>query len=97
MKKSEIKTVTKTVIIIAALVLLIVFAFPNGCTKPDDTIRVLTQQGYTNIEITGWRPFMASEKDTFSTGFRATGPNGVENVTGAVTAGWFKGYTIRLD
>ena len=67
-----------------------------GCTREDDTKRVLAQAGYTNIEITGYRPFMAGKDDTFSTGFKAKAPNG-QTVTGAVTGGFLKGNTIRLD
>lgn len=67
-----------------------------SCTKPEQSTRVLEDSGYTNIVITGWRPFMASDSDSFSTGFQATAPNG-RTVSGAVTSGWFKGHTIRLD
>lgn len=81
-----------TVLVIIGLVCLL----PKGCTKPDNAIRVLTSQGYTQIEITGWRPFMASEDDIFSTGFHAKSPSGAD-VTGAVTSGTLKGSTIRLD
>jgi len=69
---------------------------PNGCSQPEQATRVLQQQGYTEIEITGWRPMMAGKDDTYSTGFRAKSPSGAI-VTGAVTSGVFKGSTIRLD
>jgi hypothetical protein len=65
-------------------------------TNADRATKILQQQGYTDIEITGWRPFMAAEEDWQSTGFRARGPAG-EEVTGAVTGGVFKGHVIRLD
>lgn len=65
----------------------------SGC-KSDDAVRVLRQSGYTEVEITGWRPFMSD--DVYSTGFKAKSPSG-ETVTGAVTRGWFKGSTVRLD
>lgn len=68
----------------------------TACTDATTARRVLAQQGYTNIEITGYRAFMKSEDDTYSTGFRATSPAG-QVVTGAVTSGWGKGATIRLD
>lgn len=82
--------------IIMAIVLILCFLFQNGCTQPDDTIHLLEQQGYTDVQITGWRPFMAGEDDTFSTGFRARARNG-DIVTGAVTSGLMKGKTIRFD
>lgn len=75
--------------------LLSVFILAS-CTDQDGAERTLRQAGYKDIEITGYRPFMKSEDDTYSTGFRATSPAGYQ-VTGAVTGGPFKGNTIRLD
>lgn len=73
------------------------FALPWGCTSPKSTVRTLEAAGYKNVEITGWRPFARSKDDWFSTGFRATAPNGTV-ITGAVTGGlFFKGNTIRTD
>jgi len=70
---------------------------PAACTHPKRTTKTLEAAGYRSVEITGWRPFMKSDSDWFSTGFRAIGPNGQE-VTGAVTGGLvFKGNTIRTD
>jgi hypothetical protein len=68
----------------------------GGCTDPEGAKRVLRQQGYSNVEITGWRPFSSGKDDSFSTGFSATAPNG-ERVTGTVSSDWFKGSTVRLD
>lgn len=67
-----------------------------GCSDSKTAQRVLTQQGYTEIEITGWSPFSCSEDDTFSTGFIATSPGGIR-VTGTVCSAWLKGATIRFD
>ena len=79
-----------------AAIIALCLTMPSACTRPDDATRILRQSGYKDIEITGWRPFAKSEKDVFSTGFRATSQNG-ETVTGAVTSGFLKGGTIRLD
>ena len=68
----------------------------TGCTRPQQATRTLENHGYTEIQITGWRPFMAGEDDTFSTGFRAKSPGG-RYVTGTVTSGLLKGSTVRLD
>ena len=68
----------------------------GGCSNPEKAVRILKQQGFTNVEITGWRPFMGDKGDYFSTGFKAKAVNG-DTVTGAVTEGLFKGSTIRLD
>lgn len=76
---------------------LILWVLPNACTHPKRTISTLEGAGYTEVEFTGWRPFMRSDEDWFSTGFKAKGPNG-STVTGAVTGGLiFKGNTIRTD
>lgn len=79
--------------------ILVVFLLLGACglfQQQDRAKRVLEDQGYTDVEITGWRPFMADRNDTFSTGFKAISPSGAK-VTGAVTGGFLKGSTIRLD
>lgn len=80
----------KTILLILALTLL------TGCTSERDARRALEAHGYSNIEITGWKPFSCSEDDFYSTGFRATNPNGRE-VTGVVCSGlFFKNATVRF-
>lgn len=89
----------KTLALIFLLFILVIglsAIFPNGCTQPDETRRVLAAHGYRDIEITGYRAFMGGQDDVYSTGFKAVSPAGVP-VTGAVTSGAFKGHTIRLD
>ena len=91
------KTITPIGIFVAILISMLVFGLAGGCKDAAGTKRVLAQNGYTNIVITGWRPFMKSDTDWYSTGFEATSPNG-SKVTGAVTSGLFwKGSTIRFD
>lgn len=81
----------------AILGFLLIAVGPKCCTRPDDTKRLLQQQGFSDVEITGWRPFMAGKDESVSTGFEATAPNG-ERVSGAVTGGFFfKGATVRFD
>lgn len=87
----------RSVTFFGAVAVCVLLNTPNlGCTRSADAKRILEQSGYTNVEITGYRPFMAGNGDTFSTGFKAKAPNG-QIVTGAVTGGWIKGSTIRLD
>lgn len=82
--------------VIAALAALIILG-PRACTDSESALRVLRAQGYTKVEITGWRPFAKGKDDFYSTGFRAVAPSG-EVVTGTVTSGfWFKSSTVRLD
>lgn len=66
-----------------------------SCTDSSDARRVLENDGYTDIEMTGYRPFMCSDDDTYKTGFKAKKNGHV--VTGAVCGGLLKGNTIRLD
>lgn len=66
-----------------------------GCTNIDQTERVLVSQGYTDIQITGYRVFGCSEDDDFSTGFTAKMNN--KTVSGVVCSGILKGATTRLD
>lgn len=66
-----------------------------GVDGPTAT-RVLTESGYKNVKITGYRWF-AGNGDWYHTGFSAESPTGT-SVTGTVTGGLiFKGNTIRLD
>lgn len=67
-----------------------------GCTDSSGTIRALDNAGMKDIEITGYRVFGCDKGDGFSTGFRATNPNG-KVVTGVVCSGWLKNSTIRYD
>lgn len=74
--------------------LLILSLFLISCTCEDGTITTLQNSGYTNIEITGWKPLSCSDGDTFSTGFTATNPIG-KRVSGVVCCGWLKNCTVR--
>jgi hypothetical protein len=77
---------------------LVLAVFLTGCgilTEPQAATKVLEDQGYTHIQITGYRWFTCGD-DTFSTGFMAINSAGHE-VTGVVCAGWMKGNTIRFD
>lgn len=80
----------KLILILAVAVTL------TACTRPDAARRVLEQNNYSQIEITGYRFFMSSREEMYSTGFRAISPSG-EPISGAVTSGFFGGQTIRLD
>ena len=85
-----------TAVLILIAVCLAIWVLPQALQDADGAERILSEQGYTEIKITGYRPLMAGEDDTFSTGFEAKSPSG-HIVTGAVTGGVFKGRTIRLD
>lgn len=69
----------------------------TGCTDEPNAARILEANGFTDIQFTGYAWMSCSEKDTYQTGFTATGPTG-KRVEGAVCAGmFFKNSTIRFD
>lgn len=79
---------------LAALAMAIVLMV--GCTDNHGAVRILEAQGYTKIEMTGYKPFACSKDDTLQTGFKAE-ING-RTVSGTVCSGlFFKGNTIRFD
>lgn len=80
----------KYFIILSALIVLC------SCTNKPDAIRILQENGYKNIHVTGWASMSCSKDDTFETAFSATSPSG-SRVEGAVCEGLvFKNITIRF-
>lgn len=67
-----------------------------GCSDAENAKRVLEQQGYTNVQITGARAWGCSDDDIYRTGFRATSPAGIV-LTGVVCRNAMKASTIRFD
>ena len=72
----------------------------GGCTDGPNAARILWAEGFTDVEITGYRFTTCDKNDTFATGFRARKHGRV--VTGAVCSGWIvggfgKGHTVRYD
>lgn len=77
------------------ITILLAFALA-GCTQADRATELLHQQGYTDVQITGYNGFACGRDDTYATGFTATNPAG-NRVSGTVCAGlFFKGATIRF-
>jgi len=82
---------------------LIMFMLIAGCTVSQSTAeQVLGDEGYTDIELTGWVPFACGGDDDFVSGFRARrtviGPDGVPHtrfVEGVLCCGWLKDCTVR--
>ena len=67
----------------------------SGCTDKVEAKRVLKQQGYTNIDFTGYSWMGCSKDDAYHTGFIAV-LNG-RRIEGTVCSGLlFKGSTIRF-
>jgi hypothetical protein len=88
---NKLKTTALTAITLIALLAV------SGCTKPDDTLKLLESQGMKDVSITGYEVFGCSEDDFYHTGFEATTQNGAR-VSGVVCVGvFFKGATIRYN
>lgn len=69
----------------------------GACTNAPDATRVLEENGYTNVQITGYNWLSCSKDDEVHTGFIAKSPNG-RTITGTVCAGLlFKNSTIRFE
>lgn len=67
-----------------------------GCSDPKTARRVLEQDGYTEVKITGWQFFGCDKHDDFTTGFMAKNANGAL-VNGVVCSDLIgKGATIRF-
>lgn len=68
-----------------------------GCTDSTNAERVLKENGYSDITITGYKIFGCGKDDIQHTGFKAKGPTGIKT-SGVVCSGLiFKGSTVRLD
>lgn len=68
-----------------------------ACTNPETATRVLTSQGFTNVQITGYSFFACSKDDFYHTGFTARSMTGTQ-VAGTVCEGlWFKNSTVRFE
>ena len=81
---------------VSLLVMLVVlFALVSACRDGKGTIKVLTQEGYTQIEVGGYDFFGCGKDDTFATKFTATNAHG-KRVRGVVCSGFMKGRTIRF-
>lgn len=79
-----------TIPLIAGLMIL------SACSDADNAKRVLSDQGFTEIQTTGYAFFGCSKGDNFHTGFIAKSPVG-NTVSGVFCSGWFKGGTIRFN
>ncbi|MFL5731072.1 MAG: hypothetical protein ACJ75J_16410 [Cytophagaceae bacterium] len=68
----------------------------SSCADDKNARRILENNGYKDIRITGYKAYCCSDDDQYSTGFTATNQNGV-TVSGCVCTGFSKGGTIRFE
>lgn len=79
------------------LVLLVTCFLVIGCTNNPDATRILQENGYKDIQMTGYNFFSCGRDDFYHTGFIAKSPSG-NNVKGTVCSGaFFKNSTIRFE
>lgn len=84
------------VTLLGLCIIYFVYILPMSCTQPDKATRVLNLDGFTDVQITGYKYFSCGKGDSYHTGFIAK-KNGMW-VEGTVCAGWlFKGNTIRFE
>ena len=71
-----------------------------GCfSDPQEATRVLTEAGYTQVQITGYQFSGCGKSDNIHTGFKAKGPTH-RDVRGVVCSEWGpfgKSSTIRIN
>lgn len=77
-------------LVIFAILGIIIVGWFTGWTDPKTTNRILSEQGYTDIQIEG-RAWFACGSSYYSTKFNAISPTG-QVINGAVCSGLFTNY-----
>jgi hypothetical protein len=76
-----------SVVVLFALIIVSLYVTATATlARPDKTIDWLEEQGYTNVQVTGWDYAAAERLLDSSTGFTATTPAG-QPCVGAVVIG----------
>ena len=85
----------KKIIMTVSLICIILIGF--GCTNQNNAKRILEQNGYEDINFTGYSFFACADKDFYHTGFKAKNISSGKIVEGTVCEGLlFKNSTIRF-
>jgi hypothetical protein len=93
---NENTEISKVALIICGVVLVLMLLLsPTCCENNSNTLRVLQEQGYTNIQVKGFR-FWSGDDDIYNSEFEAISPVTHKKVTGIVTSNG-RENTIRLD
>jgi len=78
-------------------ILLCICLFIVSCTNSENVSKFLDNEGYTEIQMTGYNWLSCSKDDWYHTGFKARNIKG-NLVEGTVCEGLlFKGKTIRFE
>lgn len=94
----ELMIAVVTVVVIASIAIVGIRGCMTGgdiYTDPDRSRNTLEAQGFTDIQIGGYKWGACGEDDYYSTEFTATNPTG-RRVSGVVCCGHYKGCTIRF-
>lgn len=83
------------VALVLSFFILVLAAYPF--TDEKTAIRILSDQGYSEIKMDGFSYFTCSADDMFHTKFIAKHPVTSKTITGTICSDIFKGATIRLD
>ena len=85
------KTATLSIIVVFILIAAVVI---GGQDFEPNVRRTLADQGYTQVNLTGYQVFGCGRDDTYNTGFTAVNFAG-HRVEGVVCGGAMKGMTVR--
>lgn len=95
MKNFGVKLVITGGILLFIALVLSISALIGSMSNKDKIKIFLGNQGFSQIEMTGFEFFSCSRGDLFKDGFKAVNQQGHE-VKGVVCQGIFKGKTIRF-
>jgi len=91
-------TLIEIIIVVVGILIFgsILFSDGNILTDNKTAHRILYEQGYTDIQITGYEAWACKESDNYSTGFVAKNKDG-KMIRGVVCSSWLDKYaTIRF-
>lgn len=78
-------------------IIVLILSSLRFCTDEKHARKVLEDNGYTNIEFTGYKYFACAKDDSLHTGFTATSSNN-RKIEGTVCSSiFFKNATIRFE
>lgn len=77
-------------------IILIAVISLSGCTDDAGTKKILTDNGYTDVEVKGYGWVACGRDEIYSTEFTAISSSGYR-VKGTVCKGFLKGSTIRFE
>lgn len=95
----ELMIVVAIVAVIVSILVGITGTSGGSDSSNQDYIRLVEDQGYTNVHVLGTAVFGCSDSDSiiYNRKFEATSKATGRHVTGVVCGGFLKGKTVRFD